>query len=92
MCSVCARVCMPEYLPIYIDVEYTFVMYIGISCISTFDMTGEGNQDILVGRDDGTVEVYSLDDSGEPRLKASHVRNTTSSQSLSNYSTHTVLQ
>ncbi|XP_065884196.1 Bardet-Biedl syndrome 7 protein homolog [Dysidea avara] len=47
----------------------------GISCISTFDMTGEGNQDILVGRDDGTVEVYSLDDSGEPRLKASHCFN-----------------
>jgi len=38
-------------------------------------MTGEGSQDILVGRDDGTVEVYSLDDSGEPRLKASHVSN-----------------
>ena len=37
-------------------------------------MTGDGNQDILVGRDDGTVEVYALDDSGEPRLKASHVR------------------
>ena len=43
-------------------------------------MTGEGNQDILVGRDDGTVEVYSLDDSGEPRLKASHVRNTANTQ------------
>ena len=47
----------------------------GITCISTFDMTGDGNQDILVGRDDGTVEVYMLDDSGEPRLKATHVRN-----------------
>lgn len=39
-------------------------------------MTGDGNQDILVGRDDGTVEVYMLDDSGEPRLKATHVRKT----------------
>ena len=37
-------------------------------------MTGDGNQDILVGRDDGTVEVYTMDDSGEPRLKATHVR------------------
>jgi len=37
-------------------------------------MTGDGDQDILVGRDDGTVEVYSMDDSGEPRLKATHVR------------------
>jgi len=46
----------------------------GITCISTFDMTGDGNQDILAGRDDGTVEVYTLDDSGEPRLKATHVR------------------
>ena len=47
---------------------------IGITCISTFDMMGDGNQDILIGRDDGTVEVYMLDDSGEPRLKAMHVR------------------
>ena len=60
----------------YIHAHYsiTFCVSIGITCISTFDMTGDGDQDILVGRDDGTVEVYSMDDSGEPRLKATHVR------------------
>lgn len=57
----------------------------GITCINTFDMTGDGNQDILVGRDDGTVEVYAMDDSGEPRLKAMHVRTTMSSWTLDSH-------
>ena len=48
-------------------------------------MTGDGNQDILVGRDDGTVEVYMMDDSGEPRLKATHVRTTMSSWTLDSH-------
>ena len=43
-------------------------------CLSTFDLTGDGLPDIIVGRDDGVVEVYGLDDSNEPRLKFTHVR------------------
>ena len=27
----------------------------------------------MVGRDDGVVEVYSMDDSNQPRLKYTHV-------------------
>ena len=46
----------------------------GITCLSTFDLTGDGLPDIIVGRDDGVVEVYGLDDSDEPRLKFTHVR------------------
>ncbi|CAG5962415.1 unnamed protein product [Menidia menidia] len=33
---------------------------------------GDGVQDVLVGRDDGTVEVYSVDGSGEPSLRFEH--------------------
>ena len=71
--------CLLEYVCIVCLVKMYVLHYHtpvckGITCISTFDMTGDGNQDILVGRDDGTVEVYTLDDSGEPRLKATHVR------------------
>ena len=47
--------------------------YGGISCISTSDLTGDGLPNILVGRDDGVVEVYGFDDSDEPRLKFTHV-------------------
>ena len=46
----------------------------GITCLSTFDLTGDGLPDILVGRDDGVSEVYGFDDSNEPRLKFTHVR------------------
>ena len=46
----------------------------GIACLSTFDLTGDGLPDIIVGRDDGVLEVYGLDDSDEPRLKFTHVR------------------
>lgn len=47
--------------------------YGGISCLATSDLTGDGLPDILVGRDDGVVEVYGLDDSSEPRLCFTHV-------------------
>lgn len=42
-------------------------------CIDTFDITGDGVKDILVGRDDGTVEVYGLDGSNEPTLRFENV-------------------
>ncbi|XP_012687719.1 Bardet-Biedl syndrome 7 protein [Clupea harengus] len=45
----------------------------GILCIDTFDLVGDGVRDILVGRDDGTVEVYVLDSSNEPILRFEHV-------------------
>lgn len=34
-------------------------------------------RDILVGRDDGTVEVYGLDSSNEPTLRFEHVSSAT---------------
>ena len=47
--------------------------YGGITTITTSDLTGDGVCDIAVGRDDGVVEVYSFEDSDEPRLKYTHV-------------------
>ncbi|XP_064405547.1 Bardet-Biedl syndrome 7 protein homolog [Halichondria panicea] len=49
--------------------------YGGISCISTWDITGDGVADIIVGRDDGVVEVYGFEDSDEPRLQFTHSLN-----------------
>uniref|UniRef100_A0A668AFL5 Bardet-Biedl syndrome 7 protein homolog n=1 Tax=Myripristis murdjan TaxID=586833 RepID=A0A668AFL5_9TELE len=45
----------------------------GILCIDTYDILGDGVSDILVGRDDGTVEVFGLDSSGEPTSRFEHV-------------------
>uniref|UniRef100_A0A8C2IZS0 Bardet-Biedl syndrome 7 n=1 Tax=Cyprinus carpio TaxID=7962 RepID=A0A8C2IZS0_CYPCA len=45
----------------------------GVLCVDTFDIVGDGVKDILVGRDDGTVEVYGLDSSNEPTLRFENV-------------------
>lgn len=41
--------------------------------MDTYDITGDGVKDILVGRDDGSVEVYVIDSSNEPTLRFEHV-------------------
>ncbi|KAM3866896.1 BBSome complex member BBS7 [Diretmus argenteus] len=45
----------------------------GVLCIESYDIVGDGVSDILVGRDDGTVEVYGFDSSSEPTLQFEHV-------------------
>lgn len=44
----------------------------GILCIDNFDIMGDGVKDLLIGRDDGTVEVYGLDSANEPVLRFDH--------------------
>nr|KAF6400434.1 Bardet-Biedl syndrome 7 [Rousettus aegyptiacus] len=41
----------------------------GVLCVDSFDIVGDGVKDLLVGRDDGVVEVYSLHHANEPVLK-----------------------
>uniref|UniRef100_A0A2K6FS95 Bardet-Biedl syndrome 7 n=1 Tax=Propithecus coquereli TaxID=379532 RepID=A0A2K6FS95_PROCO len=45
-----------------------------ILCIDSFDIVGDGVKDLLVGRDDGMVEVYSFDNAKEPLLRFDQVR------------------
>lgn len=45
----------------------------GILCADAYDIVGDGVNDILVGRDDGTVQVYGFDSSNEPTLRFEHV-------------------
>ena len=33
----------------------------GVSCLSAFDITSNGKMEILVGRDDGVVQVFRMD-------------------------------
>lgn len=48
----------------------------GVLCIDTYDVLGDGVKDILVGRDDGTVEIYRLENSNEPTLRFEKVSGT----------------
>lgn len=41
----------------------------GILCVDSFDIMGDGVKDLLVGRDDGMVEVYSFNNANEPVLR-----------------------
>lgn len=47
--------------------------FIGILCIDSFDIMGDGVKDLLVGRDDGMVEVYSFENANEPVLRFDQV-------------------
>ncbi|XP_060601022.1 Bardet-Biedl syndrome 7 protein homolog isoform X2 [Ruditapes philippinarum] len=44
----------------------------GVLCIDNYDITADGVLDLILGRDDGLVEVYSYDDSDEPIHRHTH--------------------
>ena len=48
----------------------------GVVCMDHFDMTGDGVRELIVGRDDGSVQIYSYDDGEEaaPTLRYTYVR------------------
>ncbi|XP_019647281.1 PREDICTED: Bardet-Biedl syndrome 7 protein homolog [Branchiostoma belcheri] len=47
----------------------------GILCLDNYDITSDGVQDLLVGRDDGLVEVFGYNETDEPVLRFSHQLN-----------------
>lgn len=54
--------------------QYLYLpFFIGILCIDSFDIMGDGVKDLLVGRDDGMVEVYSFETANEPVLRFDQV-------------------
>ncbi|XP_046582061.1 Bardet-Biedl syndrome 7 protein homolog isoform X2 [Haliotis rubra] len=44
----------------------------GVLSLANYDITADGVLDLLVGRDDGLVEVYSFDEAEEPIWRYSH--------------------
>ena len=46
----------------------------GILCVDNYDITGDGVLDLIIGRDDGLVEIYGYDEMDEPLLRHSQVR------------------
>lgn len=45
----------------------------GVMCMDNYDMTNDGVLDLLVGREDGTIEVYGYDTTDNPVLKYTYV-------------------
>ena len=50
-------------------------MYGAIQCLDNYDITGDGVKDLIVGKHDGSIEVYSYEDGEEcePMLRFTHV-------------------
>ncbi|XP_019377616.1 PREDICTED: Bardet-Biedl syndrome 7 protein isoform X2 [Gavialis gangeticus] len=44
----------------------------GILCIDSFDIVGDGVKELLIGRDDGILEVYTFDSTNDPVLRYDH--------------------
>lgn len=45
----------------------------GVSCLDSYDITNDGILDLLVGREDGTIEVYGYDSMDNPELRYTYV-------------------
>ncbi len=59
-----------------IDMLLSVLMCVGVLCLDNYDITADGVLDLLVGRDDGLVEIYGYDEMDEPILRHSHVSST----------------
>ena len=38
----------------------------GVLALETYDVTSDGVPDVLVGRDDGLIEIFGFDEADEP--------------------------
>ncbi|XP_048390494.1 Bardet-Biedl syndrome 7 protein isoform X4 [Stegostoma tigrinum] len=45
----------------------------GVLCVDYYDVLGDGVKELLVGRDDGIVEMYGFNDDNEPVLRFEHI-------------------
>jgi len=52
---------------------FFFFFSLGILCIDSFDILGDGVKELLVGRDDGVLEVYNFESADDPVLRYDHV-------------------
>ena len=43
-----------------------FLFFSGVLSLESFDITADGVSDVLIGRDDGTVQVYGFNEMDEP--------------------------
>ncbi|EDV24847.1 uncharacterized protein TRIADDRAFT_25051 [Trichoplax adhaerens] len=41
----------------------------GVLCMESYDLFDDGKNEILVGRDDGLLQIYGYDETGDPEIK-----------------------
>ena len=71
-----------HFIQSYNSYEATFKWFLGnedgkfggVSCMCVYDVSGDGCGDLLVGREDGHVQLYSYHEMDEPLLRYRHVR------------------
>ena len=87
--TIRVSLCLPLFLsprsafvvPIWCMLDYSarigsnlpLTVFPGVLCVDSFDIMGDGVKDLLVGRDDGTVEVYTFDNANQPVLRFEQV-------------------
>ena len=71
---MCTAICLFARCIIVETVTISCYSPVGVTCLAVHDVLLDGVPDVLVGRDDGIVQLYSFDESEEPVLKFSHVR------------------
>ena len=52
------------------------MLHVGITSICCYDICESGVPDIILGRADGVVEIFSLDENNQPRIQFTHVSST----------------
>uniref|UniRef100_A0A8C9LCR3 Bardet-Biedl syndrome 7 n=1 Tax=Pavo cristatus TaxID=9049 RepID=A0A8C9LCR3_PAVCR len=55
------------------EVDSLFSFSLGILCIDSFDILRDGVKELLVGRDDGVLEIYSFESADDPVLRYDYV-------------------
>ena len=63
----------PSLLPPSPSLPLPLSLSPGIASIGVHDVTATGVPDILLGRSDGVMEIYSLDENNQPRIQFTHV-------------------
>jgi hypothetical protein len=41
---------------------HTHTQIVAVTAMHFYDMTGSGGVDLIIGRDDGQIEIYTIDD------------------------------
>ena len=59
---------------IFVNYFVCFLPCVGVLALETYDITADGVPDVLVGRDDGLIEVYGFDEMDEPVHRFKQVR------------------
>lgn len=56
-----------------LDIDTCLFFLSGILCMDSFDILGDGVKELLIGRDDGILEIYKFETEKSPVFKYEYV-------------------